>query len=272
MSHDHELCVGGTHPYQAPEAPSGLGRLHSFATGDVGPDADASCVAFAIARPKRVREQEQSYRARAADSCIWAIAQASNGRGPDESRRLRSGRAAVRIRALRPRPTLRACDGPGSSPWTAAPGATNPVIALHRLDVSPGPDSPGSPGSVRGPGESRSRDDTLTRLRRVTTSQRGCAEHCSTTHSVNAASIRAYYPPPASECRGAGRGGRSPSSLRDGGFRAKGPRGASCNGVGPHEELFPGLGRGNAMKLTGFSRRLIAAAALAIAALAGARR
>ena len=50
MSHDHELCVGGTHPYQAPEAPSGLGRLHSFATGDVGPDADASCVADAIVR------------------------------------------------------------------------------------------------------------------------------------------------------------------------------------------------------------------------------
>ena len=53
------------------------------------------------------------------------------------------------------------------------PGATNAATALHGLDAKPGPDSPGSPGSVRGPGEAGSRDDILTRLRRVTTSQRG---------------------------------------------------------------------------------------------------
>ena len=55
--------MGGTHPYQAPESPSGLGRLHSFATGDVGPDADASYVADAVVRSTPIHEAEALVRA-----------------------------------------------------------------------------------------------------------------------------------------------------------------------------------------------------------------
>ena len=53
---------------QAPRA------LRCSSAGPPGDDAGASFVAFAIARPKRARQQEQSCRAQAAHAWIWAKA------------------------------------------------------------------------------------------------------------------------------------------------------------------------------------------------------
>ena len=140
-------------------------------------------VAFAIARPKRAREQKQSCRAQAAHAWIWAIASVSpfaefancqqvsrgpaSGQGPGDLRRvLREHAGSVSARGIvfaiatdepSPRWTLRPSMTPGAG-RTARPGTLWCFRRPQRDRDAPqraSPSHPGSSGQDRRPTVSR---------------------------------------------------------------------------------------------------------------------